>query len=31
MWIYFSGTGLKNIYGYILVDNLEPDIALEGI
>lgn len=31
MWIYFSGTGLKNIYGYILVDNLNPDIALEGI
>ena len=31
MWIYFSGNNLKNIYGYILVDNLEPDIALEGI
>lgn len=31
MWIYFSGNGLKNVYGYILVDNLEPDIALEGI
>lgn len=31
MWIYLSGNNLKNVYGYILVDNLEPDIALEGI
>jgi hypothetical protein len=31
MWVYFSGNNVKNIYGYILVDNLEPDIALEGI
>lgn len=31
MWVYFSGNNIKNIYGYILVDNLEPDIALEGI
>ena len=31
MWVYFSGDNLKNIYGYILVDNLEADIALEGI
>ena len=27
MWVYFSGNGLKNVYGYILVDNLQPDIA----
>lgn len=31
MWVYFSGNGLKNVYGYILVDNLQPDIALESI
>lgn len=31
MWVYFSGNGLKNIYGYILVDNLQPDIVLESI
>ena len=31
MWIYFSGNNLKNLYGYILVDNLQPEIALDGI
>ncbi len=32
MWLYFSGkNGTKNRYAYILVDNLEPDIALESI
>lgn len=33
MWIYFSArkNNLKNVYGYILVDNLQPDIALESI
>lgn len=31
MWVYFSGDNLKNIYGYILVDNLEADVAVEGI
>ena len=33
MWLYFSGTesGIKNMYGYILVDNLQPEIALESI
>lgn len=31
MWVYFSGNNLKNVYGYMLVDNLEPDIALESI
>ena len=31
MWVYFSGNNIKNIYGYILVDNLQPDIALESI
>lgn len=31
MWLYFSGNNIKDIYGYILVDNLEEDIALESI
>lgn len=31
MWIYSAGKETKDVYGYILVDNLEPDIALEGI
>ena len=31
MWIYFSGNNIKNVYGCILVDNLQPDIALEDI
>lgn len=31
MWVYFSGDNLKDVYGYILVDNLVPDVALEGI
>lgn len=31
MWLYFAGSNVKNVYGYILVDNLEPDIALESI
>ena len=31
MWIYLAGNNIKNLYGYILVDNLEPEIALESI
>ncbi len=31
LWVYFSGKNIKDIYGYILVDNLGADIALEGI
>lgn len=31
MWIYFSGENIKNIYGCILVDNLQPDISLDSI
>ena len=31
MWIYLSGTNVKNTYGYILVDNLQPEIALDSI
>ena len=31
MWVYFSGNNIKNLYGYILVDNLQPEIALDGI
>ena len=32
MWIYFSGSdGIKDVYGYILVDNLQPTISLESI
>lgn len=31
MWLYFSGTNIKPVYGYILVDNLQPEIKLESI
>lgn len=32
MWIYLAGTsGVRNLYGYILVDNLQPEIALDTI
>ena len=32
LWVYFSGDGLKDIYGYVLVDNLsENEFALERI
>ena len=31
MWVYFSGNNLKNMYGYILVYNLQKDIELESI
>ena len=31
MWLYFSGKNIKNLYGYILVDNLQPEIALDSI
>ena len=31
MWIYFAGDNLKPLYGYILVDNLESEIALDSI
>ena len=31
MWVYFSGNNLKNIYGYILVDNLQPEIEVQSI
>lgn len=31
MWLYFSGNSIKDLYGCILVDNLQPDIALESI
>lgn len=31
MWVYFSGNNMRNLYGYVLVDNLQPDIALDGI
>ena len=31
LWVYFSGDNLKDIYGYVLVDNLEPEVALESI
>lgn len=31
MWIYFSGENIKNIYGCILVDNIQPDISLDSI
>lgn len=31
MWIYLAGNNIRNLYGYILVDNLEPEIALDTI
>lgn len=31
MWIYFSGNNLKPLYGVILVDNLQPEVAVESI
>lgn len=31
LWVYFSGESIKNLYGCIIVDNLEPDIAVESI
>lgn len=31
MWIYLAGNNVKNLYGYILVDNLQPEIALDSI
>jgi len=31
MWVYFAGDNVKNMYGYILVDNLAPEIPLDSI
>lgn len=31
LWVYFSGDGIKDVYGYILVDNLEDDVSLDSI
>ncbi len=32
MWLYFQGgENTRDLYGYILVDNLQPDVALESI
>ena len=31
MWLYFSGNDMKPLYGCILVDNLENEIALDSI
>ena len=31
LWVYFQGKGVKDLYGYALVDNLQPEIALESI
>ena len=32
LWLYFAGDGIKDMYGYVLVDNLPADeIALESI
>lgn len=31
MWLYFSGNDMKPLYGCILVDNLENEIALDNI
>ena len=31
MWICLAGDNIRNLYGYILVDNLEEEIALDSI
>ena len=31
LWVYFSGASIKDLYGCILVDNLQPDIAVDSI
>lgn len=31
MWIYLGGNNIRDLYGYILVDNLQPEIALDSI
>ena len=31
LWVYFSGKDIKNLYGCILVDNLQPEVALDSI
>lgn len=31
LWVYFSGESIKNLYGCILVDNLQPDIAIDSV
>ena len=31
MWLYFSGNNIKDVYGLILVDNLQPEIEVESI
>lgn len=31
LWLYFPGDSIKDLYGCILVDNLQPEIALESI
>lgn len=27
LWVYFSGNNIKNVYGYILVDNLDAEVS----
>lgn len=31
LWLYFSGESIKNLYGCIIVDNLQPDIKVDSI
>lgn len=31
MWIYLAGNNVRDLYGYILVDNLQPEVALDSI
>ena len=31
LWVYCSTSGIKDVYGYILVDNLQAEIALGSI
>jgi len=31
LWVYFSGDNINGLYGCILVDNLQPEIAVQSI
>ena len=31
LWIYFSGENIKDVYGYVLVDNLEEEISVQSV
>ena len=31
LWVYFTETNMKDLYGCILVDNLQPEIAMQSV